>query len=203
MPKKAEDKPYQRPAANSPTYPVTTIAKLLLLTDRRVQQLSKEGVIPKSNRGRYELAPAVQGYVRYLQERSIGRESAPEDYHTEKSRLVKLQADKAQFEIDELTGALVRSDEVESAWAAMVVDCKTRLLSVPSKAATLVATEPDPAACQVIIEEMVREALQELSEYGGVESEPVDTAGDESLEPPTEADSKPVGRPRKKARQPK
>ena len=199
MPKKAEDKPYQRPAANSPTYPVTTIAKLLLLTDRRVQQLSKEGVIPKSNRGRYELAPAVQGYVRYLQERSIGRESAPEDYHTEKSRLVKLQADKAQFEIDELTGKLVRSEEVESAWASMVVDCKTRLLSVPSKAATLVATEPDPAACQVIIEEMVREALQELSEYGGVESEPVDTAGDESLESPTKADSKPVGRPRKKA----
>lgn len=49
----------------APTYPVATIAKLLLLSDRRVQQLTKEGVIPKEERGRYELAPAdVWEYAR-------------------------------------------------------------------------------------------------------------------------------------------
>jgi len=47
----------------APTYPVSTIAKLLLLSERRVQQLTKEGVIPKAERGRYELAPAVQARV--------------------------------------------------------------------------------------------------------------------------------------------
>jgi len=198
MPKKEEEKGYTRPESHSPTYPVSTIAKLLLLTDRRVQQLSKEGVIPKSARGRYELAPSVQGYVRYLQERSIGRESAPEDYHTEKSRLVKLQADKAQFEVDELTGKVVRSEDVEHAWSVMISDCKSRLLSIPSKAAPLVSSEDSSPACQNIIDEMVREALQELSEYGNVQGEPIDTVGDEALESSTEIDNKRVGRPRKK-----
>ena len=88
--------------AGAPTYPVATIARLLLLTERRVQQLVKEGVIPKTERNRYELAPAVQGYIRYLQERIAGNPSAPVDFQLEKSRLVKIQADKAQIELDHL-----------------------------------------------------------------------------------------------------
>lgn len=84
--------------AGAPTYPVSTIAKLLLLSDRRVQQLTKEGVIPKAERGRYELAPAVQGYIRYLQERSLRTDSSPIDYHMEKARLTKAQADSAEIE---------------------------------------------------------------------------------------------------------
>lgn len=55
----------------TPTYPVATIADLLMVSERRVQQLAKEGVIPKAERGRYELVPTVQGYIRYLQERSV------------------------------------------------------------------------------------------------------------------------------------
>ena len=60
-------------SSGNPTYPVSVIAKLLKLTERRVQQLSKEGVIPKAEHGRYELAAAVQGYVGYLQERIAPR----------------------------------------------------------------------------------------------------------------------------------
>jgi hypothetical protein len=37
-----------------PTYPVGVIAKLLMLTERRVQQLAAEGSIPKAQHGRYE-----------------------------------------------------------------------------------------------------------------------------------------------------
>lgn len=85
--------------AVTPTYPVKTIAKLLMLTERRVQQLTAEGVIPKAERGRYELAPAVQGYIRYLQERSLRSDVSPVDYHVEKARLTKLQADKAALEL--------------------------------------------------------------------------------------------------------
>jgi len=131
MPRKKQDEPYQRPPADSPTYPVSTIAKLLLLTDRRVQQLSKEGVIPKTEHGRYELAPAVQGYVRYLQERSIGRPNAPEDYHSEKARLVKAQADRAELEVMEISGNLVNAEDVQKELYSKITDCKTRLLGIP------------------------------------------------------------------------
>ena len=43
------------------------IASVLLIGVRRVQQLTKDGIIPKVSRGRYDLIPAVQGYIHYLQ----------------------------------------------------------------------------------------------------------------------------------------
>lgn len=44
------------------------IARLLTITDRRVQQLAKEGYIPKPSRGMYSLVGAVQGYIRFLRD---------------------------------------------------------------------------------------------------------------------------------------
>lgn len=43
-------------------------SRLLGLTDRRVQQLAKEGYIPKPSRGMYPLVGAVQGYIRFLRD---------------------------------------------------------------------------------------------------------------------------------------
>ncbi|MFN3156930.1 helix-turn-helix domain-containing protein [Marivita cryptomonadis] len=40
---------------SSTSQPIGVIAKLLDLSERRVQQLSREGVIPKVNRGQYDL----------------------------------------------------------------------------------------------------------------------------------------------------
>ncbi|VAW66172.1 hypothetical protein MNBD_GAMMA11-2557 [hydrothermal vent metagenome] len=36
-----------------PLYPSATLAHLFNLSERRVQQLAKEGVIPKAQRGKY------------------------------------------------------------------------------------------------------------------------------------------------------
>ena len=58
------------------TYPVNVIAKLLDLTPRRVQHLANEGVIPRAEKGRYELVSAVRGYIRYLRDRAMGKDGA-------------------------------------------------------------------------------------------------------------------------------
>jgi len=158
--------------AGAPTYPVATISRLLLLTERRVQQLVKEGVIPKTERNRYELAPAVQGYIRYLQERMAGNTSAPADFHLEKSRLVKLQADKAQIELDHLNEILVKTEDVSKEWQSILVDMKSKMLSIPSKAAPLLSGQTEIHVIMDMLQSFVEEALLELSEYGKfVESE--------------------------------
>lgn len=203
MPSKKTDEPYQRPAADNPSYPVSTIAKLLLITDRRVQQLSKEGVIPKTEHGRYQLAPAVQGYIRYLQDRSLGRPSAPEDFHSEKTRLVRLQADRAELEVSEMAGDLVRSQDVSREWYNAVSDCKGRLLSIPTKAAPIVAAETSAGACKKIIDDLVFEALEELGSYGNSEREEADHQGHDSVEATTEADGEQLGGSKPKVRRTK
>lgn len=183
---------------SQPTYPVGTISRLLLMTDRRVQQLVKDGVIPKTEKNRYELAPCVQGYIRYLQERAVGNAAAPADFHIEKARLVKLQADKTQMEVDELGSKLVRVDEVKKELYSAITDCKNRLLSIPSKATPILASETNPAAVQGVLEDLVREALEELAkEANEPEQSAVDhSAGDDGVEAAPKARRKRLGRPK-------
>ena len=44
------------------------IAKLFGVTDRRIQQLAKDGIIPAAQKRPYmfDLLPTVQSYIRYL-----------------------------------------------------------------------------------------------------------------------------------------
>lgn len=54
-------------ARNQGLYPKETIAALLNISERRIEQLVKQKVIPKAGRGVFDLGPTVQAYVRYLQ----------------------------------------------------------------------------------------------------------------------------------------
>ena len=94
------------------TFPLDTIAKLLDLTPRRIQQLSSEGVIPKAERGRYELVPAVQGYIKYLKERSIKADTNGDDYNAHRTRLTKVRADMAEIEKAQIVEQLIPSSDV-------------------------------------------------------------------------------------------
>lgn len=149
----------------SPSYPVGTIAKLLLISERRVQQLSQQGTIPKNQHGRYDLIPAVQGYIRYLQERAMGKGGGGDDYHTEKARLIKLQADKAQIDLDILEEKLIFAEHVQKAWENVLMAFKSKLMAIPTKAAPVIAAETQPGQIQQILDDLVRETLAELANY--------------------------------------
>lgn len=141
------------PAAAAGHYPASTIAKLFNLTERRVQQLSKEGVIPKAERGKYELIGAVQGYVRYLQERSQGRSTtggfdlAQERAHLAREQrliatLKREQIERKQAPVELLTLALARaSSQVAASLDAMVPKIKRRAPELPTSALLVVEEE--------------------------------------------------------------
>lgn len=162
---------------------VQVIARLLMISERRVQQLANEGVIPRTESRRYNLEDSVQAYIQYIQGKNVGRGMEDEgaiDFHVEKARLTKIQADKAQLELDEMAGDLVKAEDVEKELYSKITDCKTRLLGIPSKAAPIVAAETSAGACQKIINELVYEALEELSENSGREEDSIEL--DEGLD---------------------
>ena len=84
-------------AAASPNYPAAFFAKLFNVSERRIQQLAKEGVIPKAARGKYPLIGVIQGYVSYLQERSLGQEFSDSDFRAERIRLTRAQAESLEL----------------------------------------------------------------------------------------------------------
>lgn len=146
------------------TYPGTVIAKLLMLTERRVQQLSAEGVIPKAERGRYALAPAVQGYVKYLKDRAGSSDAETDDIGTSKARLIKARARMAELEADQLEGKLLDRAEVEQGWKTIVLNMRAKLMAIPTRAAPQLVTMPTIAQAAALLERLVSEALNELAE---------------------------------------
>lgn len=45
---------------------LSTLSFLLDLTERRVQQLAREGIVVRKKAGCYDLIASIQGYIRYL-----------------------------------------------------------------------------------------------------------------------------------------
>ena len=87
-------------------YPISTIAKLLLVSEGDVAQLVKDGVIPKPSKGLYELVASVQGYIKHLRlDRSMSQ--------TEFSNLVGVnQSTVSRL----LSDGVIRSDSTGLTW---------------------------------------------------------------------------------------
>ena len=107
------------PNTNTKLVDSKTIAALFDMTPRRVQQLTKEGVIAavkEGNANRYDLLPTIQKYIRYLTAKANGREPSKKDAETEGRRLEaeadlkRSKADIAALQLKELEGTMHRSE---------------------------------------------------------------------------------------------
>jgi phage terminase Nu1 subunit (DNA packaging protein) len=149
---------------SSASQPIAVIAKLLDLSERRVQQLSREGVIPKATRGQYDLVGSVRGYVRYLRDQAAKAHAGAPDYAAERARFIRARADLAEMEADQKRGSVIVAGDVEAAWIAVLALLRTRLLALPDRLAPLVHAEASPAGARDVIRNALREALEELAE---------------------------------------
>lgn len=187
---------------------VGQVATLLDLSERQVYQLAKDGIIPRAQRGGYDLIACVRAYIRHLREIAAGRTSSDGrvDIVAQRARLAAEQADHQAMKNAQLRGDLVPGDEIEDASVAVHSAVQQRLLAVPRNAAPLVAVENDARACEAIIREQIEEALEEIADLE-IEAEadapahaprdPKNRRGDARGVPATaQADRKPVGRPR-------
>lgn len=148
----------------SATQPIGVIARLLDLSERRVQQLSREGVIPKAERGQYDLIGSVRGYVRYLRDQAARAQAGAPDYAAERARLIRAQADLAEMEAEEKRGALIPADQVEEAWIAILTLVRTRLLALPDRLAPQVFERSTVADVHALIRTAIREVLNDLAD---------------------------------------
>jgi len=163
------------------TQPIGVIAKLLDLSERRVQQLSREGVIPKAERGQYDLIGSVRGYVRYLRDQAVKSQAGAPDYMAERARFIRARADLAEMDAQEKRRSLIAADQIEVAWIAVLALLRTRLLALPAWIAVLALLRtrllalPDRLAPQVfeqstvgdtrnLIRATIREVLDDLAD---------------------------------------
>jgi hypothetical protein len=131
---------------------------------RRVQQLTTEGVIPRTKHGQYEIAPAVRGYIRYLRERSIGGDArAADEVGTSRALLLKSRARMATLEADQFEGLLLNRSDVEKTWGAAITNIRTRMLAIPPTTAPAIVYLTTPAQIANFLTQAVAEALDDIS----------------------------------------
>jgi hypothetical protein len=109
--------------------------------------------------------------------------------------------------LSKVRNQLVLVEDVVKAWTDTLSNLKSKMTSIPSKAAPIVASETDIGVVQEILTDSINEALEELSNYdpkvsAARTSKPKgpSAGGDEDTEATAPPKRKRVGRPSKATR---
>ena len=170
------------------SFNIDAIAKLLKLTPRRVQQLAKDGIVPKAERGKYDLVSSVHGYIDFLKAKAGGDFTA-EEVLKNKNKLLKAKAEIAEIERKKATGELIPKEEVKRTWLELVHKIKQKLLSIPNKVAPVIVTVKNINEIKLILQDKLYEALYEITSDDRSVAK-----NNESNKTATKSDNKPVGR---------
>jgi phage terminase Nu1 subunit (DNA packaging protein) len=177
------------------TFPLDTICKLLDLTPQRVNQLVKEGIVPRAERGRYELVPVVRAYVKYLRDRAVKGDVHGDGYSVQRTRLIKARADLAEMEKAQMENSLIPAEDVKEAWVEVLSACRAKLLSLPTKVAPEVFAAKELNDVKGILKETVNEALLELANVKVKVNNPIRASESEIDSVRSDADSDPTPEP--------
>lgn len=157
------------------------LAKLFGLTDRRIQQLTADGILTpelvkvetgKKAQRRYDLLPAVHSYILYLQEKAQRKQPViPEitdegiqhiDIERAKHEHTKNEID--QMKLEEMKGNLVDIERVHFRYANHILKCKSKLLAMPNKVAPKLEGKKKLEISSIMKDE-IEKALTELYNY--------------------------------------
>ena len=149
------------------------LAKLLLLSVRRVRQLTQAGILERARdptsgqevTGRYELLKAVNAYVVYLRDQGRYADPAETDYQRSRARRMSALADIEQLRLGRIHGDLHYAKDVEFCLTQMITAATQRLLALPSRCCHALQGKTSLGEITRILSDEVETALRELSEY--------------------------------------
>ena len=150
------------------------VAKFFGRTNRHIQQLTTDGVLPVVKKTHkegnlYDLIPTIQRYIKYLQGIIDNRSKSTEEQ--EKQRLdaeIKLKeakAEIAQLDLKELKAEMLRAGDVQAFIEDLAATTKSLLMGLPGRLAMDLESATTAAERSEIIEGAIFEVLNQLSEY--------------------------------------
>ena len=158
----------ERPA----TATTDQVARLLLLTPRRVQQLIDEGVLRRARdedgselRGRFHSIECVQSYIRYLRSKLASGDLTETKFLDSRARRMDAVAQREELALRVLKGQLHRSEDVEFVMTNRDSAIKAQILAIPSRVARLLLGKSDYKEVYDIINDAIIATLENLSAY--------------------------------------
>jgi phage terminase Nu1 subunit (DNA packaging protein) len=117
-----------------------TVAKVVGVSRQRINNLVADGVLPRADRGRFDLPSTVQAFFQHKYAKAHAEDVDARSLTIERSRLARLKTYAAEREAKQQAGELVSASEIEAGWLAIASTVRTRILLVPRKIAPRVVT---------------------------------------------------------------
>lgn len=135
------------------------IAKLLMITQRRVNQLADEGIITRQIEGDFILPEAIAEYYgyKYQTEESFGFMHEKSLHEAAKRKITELELAKKESRVHDAA-------DVELVMTDMLANIRSQLLGIPAKMAPLLANRDKGYISRELGAEIVSR-LTELSDY--------------------------------------
>ena len=132
--------------AETPLVSVGTLAKLFDVTDRYIQTLARDGIIPKSTRDGYDLIASVRGYVAFLRRTVEQQGSGSSNAELKQGRVeyLAIQKKNAELKFEQTSGQLLPIDDVEAMMLEIAAIFAGQKRSMGSRLAGKLAGMNDP-----------------------------------------------------------
>jgi len=128
-------------------------------------------------------------------------------YDEARTRRINAEAELSELDLAKVRNQLVIVEDVVKAWTDTLANLKSKITSIPSKAAPIIASETEIGIIQEILTDFLNEALEELSSYDPKisasrtsKSKGASAGSDDDSEAATPPKRKRVGRPSKATR---
>ena len=132
------------------------LADLLGLSERRLTELAKAGVIPARGPQGFDLKASVKGYLQFLK-------TDPGSLKGERTRCAKLKGDLLQLDVAVRRGELVNKREWDTlTWRCFRV-ARDNFHNVGARLGGLVAAEPQVSTCAQLIDQEITSVLTATS----------------------------------------
>ena len=151
------------------------LAPLFGVTTRRIQQLTKDGIIVSAKvkgANRYDLMTTIQRYIKYLSDKASNRGAKSGEVVDAEVRRMKADADLkeskagiAALELNELEGKMHRSEDVEAMTTNLVFAIRSMIMALPGRLAIDVANTKTAAEASERIKQECHGILSDLSNY--------------------------------------
>lgn len=155
-------------------YKTEVIANLFGVSVRRIQQLTQDGVIAtvQTKQGRrYELAPTIQRYIKYLSDKAYGKSRSETEAKLKEQKLrAEIALKESQGELHKLrtdiaAGNYISVEEVKIDYSRFFISFKKFAMSIPSKLAGRLAGFIDPLEVRQIENELQKEVTKLLKSF--------------------------------------
>lgn len=146
---------------------IAEIAGALGITARYVRQLTEDGTLTRTGRGKYPLFENVQNYIRYKSQGDLDEEEAALDKRklAAEVRLKNAKAKMAQMEAQELEGKMHRSEDVAAMTEDLIFEIRGALMALPGRLAVDVSACGSAAEAADVIRREVNLVMGELAGY--------------------------------------